>query len=674
MRAGFYSKLAVSGIYKNRKLYIPYLLTCIGMVMMYYIICFLTESRNVEAMYGGDQMQMVLGMGCGVIAVFSVIFLFYTNSFLIRRRKKEFGLYNILGMGKRNLFRVLFWENLFVAGIALVGGLACGILFSKAAELCMAKILASQVTLSFSVEWGVVGKTIILFGFIFLFLLINGVRQIYVAKPVELLSSEAAGEKPPKANWPVALLGILLLGIAYYLALTIEEPMAAMLWFFVAVILVIVASYLLFIAGSVALCRILQKNKKYYYKTRHFVSVSSMVYRMKRNGAGLASICILSTMVLVMISSTACLLIGAEGTIRNRYPRNIVIDTRSMEEAYTGEVHQAADEVIEQHGMLRENLMQYRYLSATGYLKDDQIIFDQELIHNFDMSGYEHVKQLFVIPLSDYNQLMGTQKELAENEILLFSTKSDYAYDTITIEGCKTMQIKEKLPEFVRNGVDTMQVISSFFLIVPDLEQVERNFEIQNEIYGDDSAFQHDWYGFDVSCKDEEMTVLQQEIREKITELQLADGSFPSVSTECIGAERGSFYALYGGMFFLGVLLGLVFILGAVLIIYYKQISEGYEDQARFVIMQKVGMTKKEINQSINSQILTVFFLPLIVAGIHTMFAFPMISKVMLMLGLTDTVLFIQVMAGCYLLFALFYVLVYRMTSRAYYGIVSGKQ
>lgn len=327
MKKGFYSKLAWSGIRKNKKLYTPYLLTCIGMVMMFYIISFLSTSRVLQSMPGGDTMQSMLELGCGVIGVFSLIFLFYTNSFLLRRRKREFGLYNILGMGKRNLARVLLWETLIVAGLSLSLGLFAGFVLSKFAELGMLNILSADVTFSLTVEPGAIGQTLLLFAVIFALILLNTLRQIHLSNPIALLHSGNTGEKPPKANWILALAGFLLLAAAYYLAVTIEDPVAALIWFFVAVVMVIVATYLLFVAGSVAICRILQKNKKYYYKTNHFVSVSSMVYRMKRNGAGLASICILCTIVLVMLSSTVCLYSGTEDSLRSRYPRNINLNT-----------------------------------------------------------------------------------------------------------------------------------------------------------------------------------------------------------------------------------------------------------------------------------------------------------------------------------------------------------
>lgn len=673
MRKMFYLKLAVSGMYKNRKTYLPYLLTCIGMVMMYYIIGFLTVSASVGTMKGGSEMQMILGFGCGVIGVFALIFLFYTNSFLIRRRKKEFGLYNILGMGKWNLFRVMFWESLCSAAVAVAGGLVLGILLSKVAELCMAKVLEAETTFVFSVEIGVIGKTLVLFAVIFGLILLNNVRQIYVAKPVELMHSESAGEKPPKANWILALMGLALLAAAYYLAVTIQDPLAAMMIFFVAVVMVILGTYLLFMAGSVALCRLLQKRKKYYYKTNHFVSVSAMAFRMKRNGAGLASICILSTMVLVMVSSTACLFFGKEVSMRNRYPRNIILNAYSLNEDQEGTVEEIASSVLQAHGVLAENTMYYQYLGVGGYRKENEIIFDMGRLENFDMSDYGNVVQLYFIPVSDYNRLTGNEETLAQGEALTYGLKND-DYDTLLVEGCQPMKIKKEVPEFVEIGEAVVSAISSIYVFVPDLETLEEVFHAQEAVYGENSSFLHSYYGFDLSCSDQEQSQIAAEIAKQVAELQIQDGSFPAVDIECAADERSGFYALYGGMFFLGILLGLVFLLAAVLIIYYKQISEGYEDQSRFDIMQKVGMTKREIRRSINSQVLTIFFLPLVTAGVHLAFAFPLVLKMLLMFGLMDKMLLVQVAVGCYLLFALFYVLVYRLTSGSYYGIITSRE
>ena len=670
MKRGFYPKLAMTGIARNRKTYIPYILTCTGMIMMFYIVSFLSRSDTVAAMLGGDTMQGILSLGSGVIFIFALIFLFYTNSFLIRRRKKEFGLYNILGMGKRNLAGILVWESVIIAALSYLGGLFCGILFSKLAELVMTRLLHGSVSLGFSVDWSAILRTLGLFAIIHCLILLNALRQIHVSNPVELLRSEAVGEKPPKSNWLLALLGVLILGGAYYLALTIEDPVAALVTFFLAVVMVIVATYLLFIAGSVVLCRLLQKSKRYYYKTNHFVSVSSMVYRMKRNGAGLASICILSTMVLVMISSTMCLYIGTEDTLRAQYPRNIIVETDSLDTAYIDAVHGAVEEVLEKSGQKAENLLYYRYLDAAVYLAEDRILFEEPASEDFQLSLYENVWQLFVLPLEDYNRLMGQKETLQEDEVLLYTTKSTFSWDTITIGTLPPRRV-EKISEFIDSGMGVTPSVPALYLIVSDFDALGAMWE---ELVKPENglAVRHDYYGFDLDCDAQTQIEIGDTIYESLLLLQQTDDAFPQVSAECAEKDRANLYALYGSLFFLGALFGAVLLCAAVLIMYYKQITEGYEDQSRFEIMQKVGMSKPEIRKSINSQVLTVFFLPLAAAGIHLLFAFPMISKMLSLFSLTNTALFTAVIIGCYLVFALFYIGVYFLTSREYFSIVSG--
>ncbi|WP_283610248.1 FtsX-like permease family protein [Faecalispora anaeroviscerum] len=673
MKHGFYARLAWTGIQKNRKTYLPYLLTCVGMVMMYYLISFLSKNANVALIRGGTTLQSILSFGTGVIAVFALIFLFYTNSFLIRRRKKEFGLYNILGMGKGNLTRILLWESAAICAIALLGGLFLGILFSKLAELLLINLMGGTVTFTFSVEPSAITSTFVLFIGIFALIFLNTFRQIHVAKPIELLHSETVGERPPKANWVLALLGVVILVVAYYLAITIQDPISALLWFFVAAVMVIVASYLLFIAGSVVLCKILQKNKGYYYKTRHFVSVSSMMYRMKRNGAGLASICILSTMVLVMLSSTVCLFVGTEDSLHGRYPRDISVQTNTLEESQTNQVHQAAEAVLKKHQLQQENFLQYRCLSLTAILENDKVDFNRGLLDSSALKNTNLIRQVFVLPVDEYNRLTGSNEALAADEVLLCSTKTDYTGNTITLQNQSTKKIKKIIPKFLENGTDSAQIFSSLFLIVPDFEQEREAFRSWAKTYSEyEISAETDYYGFDLSCDDSEEIAIRKEISQAIQKLQQEDPKFATVSVESLANNRSEFYGLNGGLLFLGVLLGIVFVFAAVLIMYYKQISEGYEDQSRFEIMQKVGMTKREIKKSINSQVLTVFFLPLIAAGVHVAFAFPMISKLLLLFGLYNTMLLVVVSLICYLTFALFYVLVYLITSRAYYDIVSG--
>lgn len=672
MKKGIYSRLALTGIKKNKKLYIPYILTCIGMVMMFYIITFLSSSDMMMNYPGGETMRGILGFGVYVIGFFAVIFLFYTNSFLVRRRKKEFGLYNILGMGKRNIARVMLWETLFIGAFSIVLGMALGVLFSKLAELVMVNIMSMDVTFGVTIDYKAIYYTVVLFAVIFFLILLNSLRQVHLSNPIALLHSENAGEKPPKANWFFAVLGVLILGCAYYLAVTIKDPVTTLAAFFFAVIMVIIATYLIFISGSVAFCKILQKKKNYYYKTNHFVSVSSMSYRMKRNGAGLASICILCTMVLVMISSTVCLYLGKEDSLRERYPRNINVTMTSQ--IYSDLISQDADDVAkrtfetaENMGYTPVNAIDYTMLSFVSYVRDGEIVFDK--------NGFNYVSgdlwQIFIVSLDDYNRLTGSQENLDEDEVMIYTSKDmDYNYDVLKIKGQEPLDIKKVVTDFENNGVDTMQIIPALYIFVPDLEvQVQKISEQSQDALGNINRF----VGYDLEATDQQQTDVFSEIYDwlRTSQVNSADGSM-YVYVEGSANEKLEFFGIYGGLFFLGIILGIVFIFAAVLIMYYKQVSEGYEDQSRFEIMQKVGMTKREIKKSINSQMLTVFFMPLIAAGVHLAFAFPMIYKMLILLGLVNKVFLIMVTVGCFLLFALLYMLVYKITSRAYYSIVSG--
>ena len=673
MKKGIYRSLAISGIRKNKKLYLPYILTCTGMVMMCYIVSFIAASPVFTTIPGGDMVRELLSLGFGILSVFSLLFLFYTNSFLIRRRKKEFGLYNILGMGKKNLSLVLLLETFFIGAFSIACGLFLGILFSKFSELAMVKILRGETEFTLSIGFSAISQTVILFCVIFLLLFLNSLRQLHLSNPVELLRSENTGEKPPKANWLVALLGVVILAGAYYLAVTISDPVSAILWFFVAAIMVIIATYLLFMAGSVALCRILQKNKRYYYKTNHFVSVSSMAYRMKRNGAGLASICILCTMVLIMVSSTACLYMGTEDSIRSRYPRHInLYGNAATQQVLWGEAPQAtqaqAEALVEEQGYTLQNVQTYRTAAFGGVIEGNQIRFDNSIYSN-RWDTIADICQFFVVPLADYNRVVGAQETLEADEVLIYSTKElSYGEDTIRLGDGPEYTVKKQVSQFVKNGIDSMQIFPTVYLFVNDPEALIQ--PVENVIMEDSgsSPLIYQWYyGFDLSCDQEAQEALYEVLMNR---LENTPDFF--VYGECAAAERGYLYGMYGGLFFLGILLGIVFVFAAVLIIYYKQISEGYEDQSRFAIMQKVGMSKKDIRRSINSQILTVFFLPLIAAGVHLAFAFPMIRKLLLLFSLTNFPLLVGVTAACYLVFALFYLLVYRATSRSYFAIVSG--
>lgn len=664
MKHSFYIKLACTNIHKNRKIYLPYILTCIGMVMMFYIISYLAFDKEIHSFSGGSILQQLLVLGMGIIGIFSLIFLFYTNSFLMKRRKKEFGLFNILGMGKWHIARVMLQESIIVTIISLLFGLFTGILFSKLGQLLMIRMLNKEITYSFTVDFEVICITVVLFTGIFLLILLNSLRQIHISKPIELLNGSNVGEKEPKANYVIALLGVIILAVAYYMAVTINEPLQALIWFFVDVILVIIGTYLCFISGSVALCKLLRRSKRYYYKTNHFISISGMIYRMKQNGAGLAAICILSTMVLVMISSTACLYIGIDDTLRTRYPRNIVVDTYSCDNADINATQQAVNNALEQFGETKENVIEYHYYDFTGYQDGNRIILEESNLNEGFPSS--NVRQIFALPLEDYNRLANEQLTLSDDEIFIYTNRMEYSYDTLTIADGKSWRVKDQVKDFTSNGMDSMQIISALYVIVPNMEAVNGIYEKQSIAYPEDASNLHYYYGFDMSCDKDVQIQIYNTIHFVLKH------SNTTITVESSANEWHVFYSLYGGLFFLGILLGFTFLLAAVLIMYYKQVSEGYDDQERFTILQKVGMTKGEIKKSINSQVLIVFFLPLLAAGVHIAFAFSIITKLLALFGLTNISLLILVTLTTLIIFAIFYTIIFKLTSKAYYNIVSG--
>lgn len=677
MRGTFYFKLAATGISKNRKMYFPYLLTCICMVMMYYIVAFLCRSSTLQNMRGGDAVQQMLSLGVGVIGVFSVIFLYYTNSFLIRRRQREFGLYYVLGMGKRNLVKIMICETLLTAVVSIAGGLVLGILFSKLGELVITKLLGADISFDMQIDPRAIMSTLVLFVIIFALIMLRMLVFLWRSRPVEMLRSDKVGEKPPKGNWFFALAGIVLLGAAYYLAVTIEDPITALMWFFVAVIMVIVATYLLFIAGSVTFGRLLQKNKRYYYRTNHFVSLSSMIYRMKRNGAGLASICILSTMVLVMVSGVMCLWLGMEDMLHVRYPREITAEIYTEDKERADQVKAIMEQVVEEHGAEKENVIAYTMLETSAFQKEDQILFDTSSMNQFSIQDTGSMREIYVITIDGYNRLKGKNETLAEDEVMISMPKNEktYSYDTITVEGGSTWKVKSTLNKFSLYGADAATMIPSMYIFVPDQNAMKEIYAAQAEYYQDAASEIEQYYGFDLNCPSEEQIEITGEMFDRFAQAQNENPDFAGrISLEGRELERSWFLGMYGGLFFLGIILGIVFIAGMVIIIYYKQISEGYEDQDRFDILMKIGMTRKEVRRSVNSQVLTVFFLPLIAAGLHTGFAFPIIRRILNLLGFVNTALLIEVTVSCYIVFALFYIIIYLLTSKSYLTIVGGKK
>ena len=674
MKRGFYPRLAWSGMRKNSKLYLPYSLACIGMTAMFYILMHLADSPALKLIPSSASVTMTLSLGSFVMGVFSLLFLFYTNSFLVRRRFKEFGLYNVLGMNKGNISRVLAWEALINALISLAGGLFLGIALSKLAELGLVNIMGGDTDLDLRISVKALEFTVMFFCGIFLLIYLNSLIKIRRSSASELVKSENFGEKPPRANWLFGLAGIVILAAAYYIAVSIKTPLTALSLFFIAVIMVIVATYLIFIAGSVWICRLLQKNKRYYYKKNHFVSVSSMVYRMKRNGAGLASICILATMVLVMISSTTCLYFGAEDALRDRYPRDISIsasysglDSMTDENisALRGEISAAVG------GAETENILDYRCASLVGSLENGILDLSEASIYSTAMTTYDYVAEVYIVPLADYNAIAGTNESLGSDEAMIYAYRMDYTDKTFAVDELVSFRVKKVLDSFpIADGSAMASIAPTVFVIVPDFADTVAKLGGAVSSSGDEPASLSWNYAFDTPVSDEEETAMCERIGERLSECS-ETGGYLYYSRESLAANRADFYGMYGGLFFLGIMLSIAFICAAVLIIYYKQISEGYEDRRRFEIMQNVGMTKKEIRSSINSQLLTVFFLPLIFAGLHLGFAFPFIHKLLMLFNLSNLPLLIGTTAISFGVFALLYAVVFRVTSNAYYNIVS---
>lgn len=656
----FYPKLALTNIKKNSKTYIPFLLTCIITIALFYDICSLAGNNGLNSMPGAGEMRMMLTLGTYVVGFFAIIFLFYTNSFLMKRRKKEFGLFNILGMEKRHVSLIIAYETLITALISLSLGFLIGVSLDKLLFMAISKMFDSTITLGFYISSSAIKTSLILFGLIFLFMYLNSIRQIKLANPIELLHSTEYGEKEPKSKWIMTILGIVCLLAGYYISLTTKNPISAMMLFFGAVILVIIGTYLLFTAGSVTLLKALKKNKKYFYKPNHFISVSGMIYRMKQNAAGLANICILSTMVLVMISTTFSLWIGMEDLTRQRYPREIIAYTNANEEDIQT-IREVSDQLLKDKKLEKENILDYRYVEFTGYQEEQSILTDRENIY---ANMTDAICTVMVTDLDDYNQSMNTNYTLNDNEILLYGNRKEFEYDEFEVFDYK-FKVKEQVDVFMGNGNAAANVASGYFIVVKDETIVDDIYQLQKEVYGDYSSNLYNYYGFDIDASDTEIEEYYNSFIRS-----LGDTGIDGYDVECKTVSYAGFMALYGGFLFIGIFLSVLFIMATILIIYYKQITEGYEDKDRFEIMQKVGMDHKLVKKSINSQVLTVFFLPLVTAVIHLAFAFPIISELLRMLMLSNTQLFIYCTLGCIGVFTLVYILIYSITAKSYYSIV----
>ena len=655
--------MAAGNLVRNRRFEFPYLLTGLITVAMFYNMTFLTFHEELKNMPGGATIPTIMNLGTMVVGLFVVIFLLYTNTFLMKRRHKEIGLYNILGMSKRHIAVVMLWETVYTCLITVVGGLLLGILLSKLTLLLLYKILFFSVSFGFMVSWKSVGITAVLFVAIYLVALLLNLLHVHLSKPVELLKGGSVGEKEPKTKVLLAILGVVTLGAGYYIAITTESPLEALMLFFLAVILVIIGTYCLFTAGSIAFLKAMKKRKNYYYQAKHFIGISGMLYRMKQNAVGLANICILSTMVLVMISTCVCLYIGTGDALNAMYPHDIIYSQSWQDSGNRSkeEVRVQIQEALDKAGMEPTHVQEVDQLTTVNSMPEEATLGGVD--PNAGVMDLSNTVTTLVVTAEGYRQMTGNTLNLAPGEAAIYTTESQGEWEQISFLGL-SFSIKTWLPEAPAITVEGYSE-RYIFLVVADDAAMEAVYQ-QKMLDGGGLASNIYWeYSLDFDgVSKEEMLQLYQTLRSSV----LSDTGDNTLS--CRDAQEVDFYSLYGSLLFLGLFLGALFLMATVLIIYYKQISEGYEDKERFAIMEKVGMSQQQVRTAIRSQVRMVFFLPLLGAIIHLAASFKMISKLMAALGLQNIPLFALCCAGTVAAFAVGYFIIYHLTARTYYKIV----
>lgn len=659
-KRSFYLRLAGSNIRKNSRFYLPYLLTGAAVTAMFYIMMFLSQHPCLGEIFGGDTLRIFLRFGIIIIGLFATVILFYTNSFLMKRRRRELGLFCVLGMEKRHLARIQWWETVISYILTLAGGLVLGVLFSGAVMKLLGRIAGFDAPFSFSFDTGGALLTAIVFALIYLLILLANLLRVGRAKPIALLHSEQVGQKEPRTRHFLAVLGFLTLAGGYAIALLVESPIQAVFLFFIAVLLVIIGTYCLFTAGSIAILKALRRNKKYYYHPRHFTNVSGMLYRMKQNAVGLANICILSTMVLVTVSTTVSLYAGIEGTLQNMTPHEIMAQMNREEGGSLEELPQkaqlAADLAADENLPLKA-YGYYQTLEFNCYEEDGNFVPAESLY------DYKGVTMCFVTA-ADYNKESGNQLQLASGEVAISGWHGGSSVQILGRSYPVAGALDSALPMGRAYAGSTARV---YLVAVADtsmLDQLAADASGAYDMFSDIGSYI--WLDTDGTSAAEQAAFTQ-----KLDEVLCDSDNNCWAWTYCRADLAGDAYALYGGFLFLGVFLGLLFLLATILIMYYKQITEGYEDARRFHIMQQVGMSKAEVRATIRSQVLTVFFLPLLLAAIHVAFAFSIITKLLAALYLTDVGLFALVTVITFAVFALVYIIVYSLTARTYYRIVS---
>lgn len=673
MHKGIFSRLAKQNIRNNKSTYIPYMITCIFCIAMIYMMEFLRDCPTLDqAVRQADEVRMIVFTGEIVVEIFCIIFLIYSNSFLMKRRQKEIGLYNILGLERNHIGIVMFLETIITSIGSLAGGIAAGIIGSKLALLLLLKLLHIPSVLGFYISVKGIFTCLFMFGIVFLMILFLNLAKIHLSRPVELLRGNNTGEKEPAAKWLMALIGFICLGAGYYLAVTTESPIKAITIFLLAVILVMAGTYLLFTAGSIVILKFLRRRKSFYYRTGNFISISGMLYRMKQNAIGLASICILSTGVLLMISMTVSIYFGMNDIMLNRYPYDVDMSVTSISEEECQTAIEAFEKAIADNKVPVEKSVEEIYLDIVCSKNGDQILIKPtNTIRNSDS-----VLVLSLLDQAEYERLTGISANLNDGEIFAWYP-SAVQKDSVTVDE-KEFTVKKWMDKNpLTCGEDA--VSDNAVLVVTD-EDFKKFDEMRTEMYkgvssapaGEDLTLH---LGLDITGSETDKIDFGTPVMETVKDLKKSGGLSENawIISGIRQQEYESYYADNGSLLFIGIFLGSLFLMGTAMIIYYKQISEGYEDQKRFEIMQKVGLSRREVRSSVRRQILMVFFLPLLMAMLHITMAFPMIRRLLLLFGMTNTKLFIGCTAGTVLIFAVVYGLIYLITVRSYYHIVERK-
>ena len=660
------SKLALSNLKQNRKLYYPFALAVILTTMILYSFIALSSTPHLEDSYGGGAARTVLGFGSFVVQLVVIILVAYANGYVMKNRSKELGLYSVLGMEKKHLLVMTLWELLSFYVLTVGVGLGLGLLFDRLIFALLLKCMGLPVVIQSTFQIEAVLNTLLGLALAFgLILLLNSFRLLRYSS-LHLMQQKKAGEKKGRFLLVQTLLGLGLLGIAFYIALTVERPVAAVQGFFIAVILVILATYLLFNAGSITFLRFLKGRKSYYYKPENFISVSNLIARMRKNAAGLATISILSTMVLVTLTGSLNIFIGGQNYLDTVYPSDYMISVGHMpSDAETETVIEDVQAQIKKTADVT-HLSDYQVAQTTYWSAEIRKI-DGRSLEVFEQSYQEADQEMktegtvYFFDQATYEQLTGQKVELGENEILAYGYQYPGRLDAqLEING-KTFTIKQKLDSnFIQGKIPQNALFQhqmGLYLVLPDLNQlglkVDKNLE------------------FSINAKNKDNKNFTGDVTK---ELYSTDKMSQYGATYFGGYERYSIEKEWretaGTLLFIGIFLSVIFLLATVLVIYYKQISEGHEDRDNFVILQQVGLDQKQTGTTIRKQILTVFFLPLFFSFLYLGVAYKMIAKIVAILGATNAGLVLQTTLSICAVFFISYVIVFLLTSRSYRKIV----